>query len=155
MIVTPFTELSNSIAVDVPSFPLRRCIRLGGAMDCESCVKFRTDNRTPVVLFLTGSDFASSICFVFIDRWRLLGWKHSPLPFDGSPRLSIGVIVISGLDRDLAGYWFRSSMLAVNRDEDTYQRLRHLPFSTTPLEPKDQALRFWKAVVRVLDSNSL
>ena len=40
-----------------------------------------------------------------MDRWRLLGWKHlriaaTPLPFDGSPTLSIGVI--SGL----AGYWF-------------------------------------------------
>ena len=26
----PLTELSNSVAVDVPSFPLRRWIRLGG-----------------------------------------------------------------------------------------------------------------------------
>ena len=62
MIVTPFTELSNSVAVDVPSFPLRRSIRLGGAMDCESCVKFRTDNRTILDLSLSGLDCASAVC---------------------------------------------------------------------------------------------
>ena len=62
MIVTPFTELSNSIAVDVPSFPLRCCIRLGGAMGCESCIKFRTDKRTIVVLSLSGSDGTSAVC---------------------------------------------------------------------------------------------
>ena len=91
-----------------------------------------------------------------MDRWRLLGWKHSliagsPSPFDGSPGLSIGVAVISGLDRDLTGYWFRSSMLAGTRDEDAYQCLGHLPFSTTLLEPKDRALQVWKAVVKVFD----
>ena len=58
---TPFTELSNSVAVDVPSFPLRRWIRLG-AMGCESSVKFRTDNRTLVVLSSSGSDCASAVC---------------------------------------------------------------------------------------------
>ena len=82
-------------------------------------------------------------------RWRLLGGRHSliaaiPLPSDESS-LSISEIV---LDRDLAEYRFRSSVLAGDRDvEDAYQRLRHLPFSMTLLEPKDQALRFWKAVM--------
>ena len=59
------------------------------------------------------------------------------------------------MDRDLAGYWFRSSDLAGNRDEGPYKRLVHLPFATTPLEPKDRALQVWKVVVRVLDSNSV
>ena len=157
---TPFTELSNSVAVDVPSFPLRRWIRLGGAMGCESCVKFRTDNRTPGFLSFSGLDCASAICLPVHGSLEAFGWKHSliagtPLPFDGSPRLSIGVVVISGLDRDLAGYWCRSSMLAGTRDEDAYQCLRHLPFSTTLLEPEDRALQVWKVVVRVLDSNSV
>ena len=71
------------------------------------------------------------------------GWKHSliavtPLPTNESPPLSIGVVVISRLDRDLAGYWFRSSDLAGNRAEGAYKRLVHLPFATTPLEPKDE-----------------
>ena len=79
-----------------------------------------------------------------MNGWRLFGWKHSliagsPSPFDGSPGLSIGVVVISGLDRDPAGYWFRSSDLAGNRDEGAYKRLVHLPFATTPLELEDQA----------------
>ena len=110
-------------------------------------------------LYLVQTVHPLYVC-LFMDRWRLLRWKHSliagtPLPFDGSPRLSIGVVVISGLDRDLAGYWCRSSMLAGTRDEDAYQCLRHLPFSTTLLEPEDRALQVWKVVVRVLDSNSV
>ena len=80
-----------------------------------------------------------------MDRWRLLGWEHSliaatPLPTNESPPLSIGAIVISGLDSDLTGYWFCSSVVAGNRDEGADKRLDHLPFATTPLEPKDQAL---------------
>ena len=99
------------------------------------------------------------VCLL-MNRWRLFGSKHSliadtSLPFDGSPASSIGVVVISGLDRDLAEYWFRSSMLAGTRDEVAYQCLRHLPFSTTLLEPKERALQVWKVVVRVLDSNSV
>ena len=141
---TPFTELSNSVAVDVPSFPLRRWIRLGGAMGCESCVKLRTDNRTPGFLSFSGLDCASAICLSIHGSLEASGWKHSliaatPLPTNESPRLSIGVIVISRLDRDLAGYWFRSSDLAGNRDEGAYKRLVHLLFVTTPLEPEDQA----------------
>ena len=62
MIVTPFTELNNSVAVDVPSFPLRRWIRLGGAMGCEPCVKFRMDNRTPSFLSSSGLDCAFAVC---------------------------------------------------------------------------------------------
>ena len=79
-----------------------------------------------------------------MNYWRLFGWNLSliaatPLPTNESPRLSIGVIVISRLDRDLAGYWFRSSDLAGNRDEGAYKRLVHLPFATNPLELEDQA----------------
>ena len=144
MIVTPFTELSNSVAVDVPSFPLRRWIRLGGAMGCESYVKFRMNNRTPGFLSFSGLDCASAICLPVHGLLEAFGWKHSliaatPLPTNESPPLSIGAIVISGLDRDPAGYWFRSSDLAGNRDEGAYKCLVHLPFATTPLEPKHQA----------------
>ena len=144
MIVTPFTELSNSVAVDVPSFPLRRWIRLGGAMGCESYVKFRTNNRTIVVLSLSGSDCASAVCLPVHGSLEAFGWKHSliaatPLPTNKSPPLSIGAIVISGLNRDLAGYWFRSSDLAGNRYEGAYKRQAHLPFATTPLESQDRA----------------
>ena len=141
---TPFTELSNSVAVDIPSFPLRRWICLGGAMGCESRVKFITDNRTPGFLSFSGLDCASAICLPVHGSLEAFRWKHSlvaatPLPTNESPQLSIGVIVISGLDRDLAGYWFRSSDLACNRDEGAYKRLVHLPFATTPLESEDQA----------------
>lgn len=120
------------------------------------CLKFRTDNPTSVFLSLSGLDCASAVSLPVHGSLEALGWKHSlvaaaPLPLDESPPLSVGVIVISRLDRDLAGYWFRSSVLAGNRDEEAYQRLRHLPFSTTPLEPNlDRALWFWKAVVSLV-----
>ena len=100
---TPVPELSNSVAVDVPSFPLRRWIRLGSAMGCESCVKFRMDNRTPGFLSFSGLDCASAICLPVHGSLEAFGWKHSlitarPLPTNESPRSSIGIIVVSGLD---------------------------------------------------------
>jgi hypothetical protein len=48
---TPFTELSNSVVVDVPSFPLNRRIRLGGAA-VSPCLKSRMDNLTSASLCL-------------------------------------------------------------------------------------------------------
>ena len=56
-----------------------------------------------------------------MSRWKLLAWKNSliaatPLAPDESPPLSIGVIIISGSDGDLAGsgLWVvHQSLLAV------------------------------------------
>ena len=75
MINTPFTELSDSVAVDVPSFPLRRWIRLGDAMGCELCVKFKTDNRTPVVLSLSGLDCTSAVCLFVHESLEAFGME--------------------------------------------------------------------------------
>ena len=75
MINTPFTELSDSVAVDVPSFPLRRRIRLGGGMGCESYVKFRTDNRTSVALSLSGLDCTFAVCLPVYGSLKAFGME--------------------------------------------------------------------------------
>jgi len=90
-----------------------------------------------------------------MSRWKLLAWKYSligaaPLAPDESPPLSIGVIIIFASDSDLAGSGYSSSVPAGSRDEDTYHRRLYLSCSTTPVEPKDQELWFWKAVESVL-----